>query len=113
MTKRIKKIIAALLAGCAVCSGSVFNVSAQSLYTRQADENYRLLQQILDLYVDTSLYETDKETLINHMLYNFIAANPDLLPALANAALKTNDPYSAYHTSSSGFMASFSRAVKQ
>lgn len=110
MTKRIKKIIASLLAGCAVCSGSVFSVSAQSLYDRQANDNYRLLQEIIDLYVETSLYKTDRETLVNQMLYNFIAANPDLVPVLANAALKSNDPYSAYHPASSGFMAATTKS---
>lgn len=110
MTKKIKRIIAALLAGCAVCSSSVFGVSAQSLSSRQADENYKLIQEILDLYVNTSLYKTDKETLINQMLYNFIAKNPDLVPELANSALKANDPYSAYHMSSSGFLSSSTKS---
>lgn len=106
MTKRIKRIIASLLAGTALISGSVFSASAESLYDRKAKENYDFLNEILDLYVQTSLYKTEKDELIEKMLYNFIAQNPELLPALANSALMANDPYSAYHIASSGFMAS-------
>ena len=110
MTKRIKSIIAALLAGCTVFSGSIIPVNALSLYDMSAKDNYSLLQGILDLYVETSLYKTEKSYLIEQMLYNFIAQNPELLPALANAALSANDPYSAYHMSTSGFMASTSKS---
>ncbi len=106
MTKRIKRIIASLLATTALISGSVFCASAESLYDRKAKENYDFLNEILDLYVQTSLYKTDKDELIEKMLYNFIAQNPGLLPALANSALMANDPYSSYHIASSGFMSS-------
>lgn len=60
--------------------------------------NYFLLQDIIDLYLETSLYETDRETLIDTMLLNYLSSNPLMLGALANALLSANDPYSAYYS---------------
>lgn len=106
MTQKTKRFIASLLVACALFSCNASTANAKSLYESRADANYFLLQEILDLYVEKSLYETDKETLIEQMLYNFIAKNPDALPSLANAALRANDPYSSYYDSSLGYMSS-------
>ncbi len=95
----LKKAVAALISitlifGAAPCASAISQSEAQGY------SNYFLLQEIIDLYLETSLYETDRETLINSMLYNYLLQNPYMIGALANALLETNDPYSAYYLAS-------------
>lgn len=104
-----KKILSACLTAFLLFS-SVPSVSAASLADSSADMNYALLQDIIDLYLDTGLYETDRETLINTMIYRYIAENPLSFPALANALLSANDPYSAYYPAESGFLSNASKS---
>lgn len=78
--------------------------AAGSLASTTADFNYQFLQNIIDLYLETSLYETSREELIDDMLYNYLSSDPQALAALANALLSTHDPYSSYYRASSGFM---------
>ena len=104
-----RNITAALLSVGLLLSGTT-GASAASLADTTAEINYSLLQDIIDLYLDTSLYETDRETLINTMLYNYLASDPHALAALANALLSSNDPYSAYYLADSGYMADSSKA---
>ncbi len=92
-----KKAVAALIA-LTLLFGSTVTASAVSQSEALGYSNYILLQQIIDLYLETSLYETDRETLINTMLYNYLLNNPLMIGALANALLSANDPYSAYYS---------------
>lgn len=93
----LKKAVAALLCIC-LLSSFVVTASAMSQAEAMAYSNYYLLQDIIDIYLETSLYETDRETLINTMLFNYLSKNPLMIGALANALLSANDPYSAYYT---------------
>ena len=98
----LKKVVAAIIC-LAMLLGSFSSVSAFSQAEGLGVSNYYLLQDIIDLYIETSLYETDRETLIDSMLYNYLVNNPLMLAALANALLSTNDPYSAYYTAQNPF----------
>jgi len=93
----LKKAVAALICICMLASSAV-TASAMSQAEAMAYSNYYLLQDIIDIYLETSLYETDRETLINTMLFNYLSKNPLMIGALANALLSANDPYSAYYT---------------
>lgn len=109
MKNFIKKITVSLsalaLSCCLVLSSGLSDaVYAESLAQTEGESSYILLQEIIDLYLETSLYETDRETLINDMLYNYLMSNPHMFAALANAMLSANDPYSAYYKANSGFL---------
>ena len=99
MKKILKKAICLLIC-LTMIFGAMPAVSAISQAEAQGYANYYLLQNIIDLYLETSLYETDRETLVNAMLYNYLLDNPYMIGALANALLETNDPYSAYYMAS-------------
>lgn len=111
MKKILKKYLTFLLAAMILLSSSLnISASAASIAQSQGEANYQLLQEIIDLYLETSLYETDRQTLIDNMLYNYLQQNPYMLAALANSLLSANDPYSAYYTANSDFMSSTSKS---
>ena len=109
MKRFFKKFTASLLAALLLLSYTP-NASASSLSDVSTEMSYSLLQDIIDLYLETSLYESDRETLINTMLYNYLASDPLALASLANALLSANDPYSAYYLADSGFLSDSSKA---
>jgi C-terminal processing protease CtpA/Prc len=88
----------------------VLPTNAASLAQASGDASYALLQDIINIYLETSLYETDRETLINDMLYNYLQQNPYLIGPLANALLSSNDPYSSYYSANLGFMSNTSKS---
>ena len=105
MKKVLKKAAAFILSLCIVIPA--FPASAT---TMDGEFNYYLLESIIDLYLESSLYETDKETLVRHMIYTYLRENPYMLAALANSMLSANDPYSAYYSANSGFLDSTSKS---
>ena len=109
MKRFFKKVTASLLTALLLLSYTP-NASASSLSDVSTEMSYSLLQDIIDLYLETSLYESDRETLINTMLYNYLASDPLALASLANALLSANDPYSAYYLADSGFLSDSSKA---
>lgn len=109
LSKNVKKI-AASLAAIGLLSAGMPAASAISIAETQGEQNYWLLQNIINLYLETSLYETDRETLIDDMLYNYLCRNPYMMPALANALLSTHDPYSAYYTADEAFLSSVGKS---
>jgi len=72
--------------------------------TNDGEFNYYVLENIIDLYLETSLYESDRDSLLTHMLYSYLMENPYMLGALANSLLSANDPYSAYYSATAGFL---------
>ena len=97
MKTLFKKAVAALIA-LTLLLGTGFTASAVSQSEALGYSNYFVLRQIIELYLETSLYETDRDTLIDNMLYNYLLSNPLAIGALANALLSSNDPYSAYYS---------------
>lgn len=105
------KFSALLTAGTLLLSSATLPVAASSLADANVDANYALLQDIIDLYLETSLYETDRDTLIESMLYNYLAKDPMAFSALADSLLSTNDRYSAYYTAEAGFMSGTTKSL--
>lgn len=109
MKTKFKKLLTISLAILLVIQFLPVNAKA---YERNAaaDQKFMLLQEIIQLYTETSLYETDADTLINQMIYNYIAENPYIFPALVNSLLSANDRYSAYYPADYGFLSSSSKS---
>lgn len=66
--------------------------------------SYGLFMNILELYLEESLYKTDKAELLEAMVRNILQSDPTVLPILANALLTSNDVHSRYYLASDGFM---------
>lgn len=112
MNQTVFSKIAALLTACTLLfTAAPATVSASSLADANADANYALLQEIIDLYIDTSLYETDRESLIDNMIYRYLASDPMAFASLANALLGSYDPYSAYYKAESGFLSNTTKSL--
>lgn len=68
------------------------------------DYRYDMFMQIIDAYVENHLYEFTRDDVINKFFKDFLENNPEYFELFANYILGTMDPYSGYHTSSSGFL---------
>ena len=65
---------------------------------------YELFEQILDLYVETHLYDFTKEEVISKFFEDFLTENPMYFSYFMNYLLGTMDPYSAYYPKTSSFL---------
>lgn len=109
MKNTIKKILAIIICLSLLVPFCTVTTHALNPY-EVANQKYSVLQEIIKLYTEVSLYETDADTLISQMIYNYIAENPYVFPALVNAMLSSNDKYSAYYTSDYGYLATSSKS---
>lgn len=75
------------------------------------DYRYDMFMQIIDAYVENHLYEFTREDVINKFFKDFLESNPDYFELFADYILGTMDPYSGYHSSSSGFLDSGSNTL--
>ncbi len=99
--KLLKKSVAVIAASSMLLCPTV---SAQSRAETLGESNYMLLRDIIDIYLETSLYESTREELVDSMILNYLRSNPYMFAALANSLLGANDPYSRYYLQSDGFM---------
>lgn len=75
------------------------------------DYQYRMLEQILDLYVEKHLYDFTEEEVLHKFFEDFLADNPMYFSYIMEYLLGTMDPYSSYYTASSGFLDPGSESV--
>ncbi len=100
--KALKKAAAVILASSMAICPTV--ASAKSRADTLGEANYLLLQDIIDLYLETSLYDSTREELVDTMILNYLKSNPYMFAALANSLLSANDNYSRYYLESDQFM---------
>ncbi|MCL2814214.1 MAG: S41 family peptidase [Oscillospiraceae bacterium] len=55
------------------------------------------IDELLDIYLEISLYDLTREEAIVVMLRNFLINNPDMVPYFGNALLTAFDPYGGYY----------------
>ncbi len=114
MKRLIKNLAAVLLSATLLLPAIPAAATAEQsvLFPQKSlgETNFELLMTILDLYLEQSLYETDRETLIETMLLNYLKDNPLSLAALANSLLSANDPYSAYYLAQDGFLSATTKS---
>jgi len=74
------------------------------MFFNNKDVYYTLFKQILKTYVDTHLYESTEEEVLDETIRIFLDQNPMYFKYLVNTMLSTLDPYSGYHEKSSHFL---------
>ena len=109
MKKLLKKTISFILGLSFLIFPSSF-VNASSLSDFYNEYYCNLFEQIVDIYLKDHLYEISREELIDKMIHNLIAENPETFPYIVNTLLKVQDPYSGYYTSDSSFLKTVSKS---
>lgn len=71
-------------------------------YSGYASHQYEVFMDILQLYVDTHLYEFSNEQLTEAFLMKLLKENPELMAFFLNTLLTTMDPYSGYYEAGQG-----------
>ena len=68
------------------------------------DYQYRMLEQILDAYVEKHLYSFTEEEVLHKVFEDFLNDNPMYFSTFIDYLLGTMDPYSSYYSASSNFL---------
>ncbi len=89
--------------GTKVPPGSIIG-NVLSPYMRPGDYYYYAFRQILKLYVDNHLYESNETEVLEKMVQNILEENPNYFKFLVSFMLSTLDPYSSYHEADSHFL---------
>lgn len=90
-------------AKCAVCVLLCLAFGAQSFvfaYGELTEPMWEIeprIDELIEIYLEVSLYDLTREEAIVVMLRNFLINNPDMVPYFANALLTAFDPYGGYY----------------
>lgn len=82
------------------------NENTQMLLPFEKPDNYlyKLISDIIDLYVEQHLYEFTREEVLEKFIYDMVKKQPAYYEFMINTVLGTMDKYSALHEYDSGYM---------